>query len=531
MHLAREFGFCYGVDRAVDYAYQTRQRFPDRARVPDRRDHPQPARQREAARHGHPVPERRPGAARARSAPDDVVILPAFGVTVAMLQQLERRGCTLIDTTCGSVLNVWKNVRRYAEGGYTSIIHGKVWHEETQATASQAVEYGGALSRRLRRAGDRASSATTSGTAATATRSSRASRSAVSPGFDPDRDLQRIGLANQTTMLMSESLEIGEMFKAAMVDRYGDATLWRRTSRRSTRSAAPPRTGRTRSSRCCASTPVDLMIVIGGYNSSNTCNLARICAAVAADLSHRRSRLPGVAAARSGIGRSGAKTERSRRGLAAAGGPVSVGLTSGASTPDNLVGAAIAKLDRVLRTDAVDCVTNRLARVRCRRYRLPVWPGCDNSTQSPGLTKRIAGADRISSSSVSRVRSLRMRLPMTVAACRRSASGAVCSRCRCAVAGRPPSRFAWWKSEPFKKELGLTADQVGAHRRASSRRRCPSCGRQKDELDRLEAKLSRLIETDADEAAVARQIDRVETARASAEQDADADAAAACARC
>src|SRR5207342_775196 len=73
----------------------------------------------------------------------DVVILPAFGVTVAMLQQLDRQGCTLVDTTCGSVLNVWKNVRRYTEGGYTSVIHGKVWHEETQATASQAVEYGG----------------------------------------------------------------------------------------------------------------------------------------------------------------------------------------------------------------------------------------------------------------------------------------------------------------------------------------------------------------------------------------------------
>src|SRR5205807_4904265 len=78
-----------------------------------------------------------------RPCPSDVVILPAIGVTVPMLEQLDRRGCTLIHTTCGSVLNVWKNVRRYAEGGYTSIIHGKMWHEETQATASQAVTYGG----------------------------------------------------------------------------------------------------------------------------------------------------------------------------------------------------------------------------------------------------------------------------------------------------------------------------------------------------------------------------------------------------
>ena len=152
--------------------------------------------------------------------PNDVVILPAFGVTIAMLQRLERRGCTLVDTTCGSVLNVWKNVRRYCEGGYTSIIHGKVWHEETQATASQAVEYGGRylvlLDRReakivcdyIRDGGDRDAFLARFGSTASA-------------GFDPDRDLQRVGLANQTTMLMSESLEIGEMLKAAISDRYG----------------------------------------------------------------------------------------------------------------------------------------------------------------------------------------------------------------------------------------------------------------------------------------------------------------------
>src|ERR1035437_6519783 len=142
VHLAREFGFCYGVDRAVDYAYQTRKRFPDRAVfLPGE------------IIHNPQVNEKLRGMGIAflsddagvvdRLQPSDVVILPAFGVTMAMLQQLERRGCTLIDTTCGSVLNVWKNVRRYAEGGYTSVIHGKVWHEETQATASQAVAYGG----------------------------------------------------------------------------------------------------------------------------------------------------------------------------------------------------------------------------------------------------------------------------------------------------------------------------------------------------------------------------------------------------
>ena len=142
VHLAREFGFCYGVDRAVDYAYQTRERFPDKPVYLTG----------EIIHNPHVNDKLRAmgvrflsdgGAAGDNLGPDDVVILPAFGVTVAMMQRLEARGCTLIDTTCGSVLNVWKNVRRYAEGGYTSIIHGKMWHEETQATASHAVQFGG----------------------------------------------------------------------------------------------------------------------------------------------------------------------------------------------------------------------------------------------------------------------------------------------------------------------------------------------------------------------------------------------------
>src|SRR6185503_13615611 len=210
-------------------------------------------------------------------ASDDVVILPAFGVTMSMLQQLERRGCTLIDTTCGSVLNVWKNVRRYAEGGYTSVIHGKVWHEETQATASQAVEYGGrylvvfndaeakVICDYIREGGNPAAVL-------------ERFPNAVSPGFDPERDLQRIGLANQTTMLMSESLGIEKMLRAAMIGRYGEADLVQHFQAFDTICSAT-QDRQDAVVALLADTPIDLMIVIGGYNSSNTCNLARICAA------------------------------------------------------------------------------------------------------------------------------------------------------------------------------------------------------------------------------------------------------------
>jgi 4-hydroxy-3-methylbut-2-enyl diphosphate reductase len=340
IHLAREFGFCYGVDRAVDYAYQTRRRFPDRAvHLTGEIIHNPHVNDQLRAMGVQFLSDS--ATAMDRLGPSDVVILPAFGVTVDTLQQLERRGCTLVDTTCGSVLNVWKNVRRYAAGGYTSVIHGKVWHEETQATASQAVESGGRflvvyddretaeVCDYIRRGGDRHAFLARF-------------KGAASPGFDPDRDLEHIGLANQTTMLMSESLEVGAMLKAAMLDRYGEAhhaahfqafdTICSATQDRQDAVEALLR-----------DTPVDLMIVIGGYNSSNTCNLARICAASrptfhvadpeclqsATEIRHRPV---------------GAKSETTTANWLPVG-PLAIGLTSGASTPDNLVGAAIARLE------------------------------------------------------------------------------------------------------------------------------------------------------------------------------------------
>jgi 4-hydroxy-3-methylbut-2-en-1-yl diphosphate reductase len=341
VHLAREFGFCYGVDRAVDYAYQTRERFPDR----------QVFLTGEIIHNPHVNDKLRTMGIRFladdhdsidRLAASDVVILPAFGVTVAMLQRLERRGCTLIDTTCGSVLNVWKNVRRYAESGYTSIIHGKMWHEETRATASQAVEYGGkylvvfngpetdVVCDYIRRGGDRE---VFLGRFA----------HAMSPGFDPDADLQRIGLANQTTMLMTESLAIGEMIRRAMFDRYGEAEVAGRYQAFDTICSAT-QDRQDAVVELLQNQPVDLMIVIGGYNSSNTANLTRICAASRPTfhiaepeclLSAREIRHRPV----------GSKVEVTATDWLPLERPVMIGLTSGASTPDNLVGAAIARLE------------------------------------------------------------------------------------------------------------------------------------------------------------------------------------------
>ena len=341
LHLAREFGFCYGVDRAVDYAYQSRRKFPDK----------QVFLTGEIIHNPHVNEKLRasgirflddPGESADALGPDDVVILPAFGVTIGQLAAFDRQGCTLVDTTCGSVLNVWKAVRRYAEDGFTSVIHGKVHHEETLATASQALkepsgpflvvldrDEAAEACRYIREGGDREAFLARFGKAA-------------SPGFDPDRDLVRIGLANQTTMLMTESLEVGDMFRQAIADRYGEEAL--------------PRHYRAFDTICSATQdrqdavvallhefPIDLMVVIGGYNSSNTLNLARICAdkvptyhvaddtcLVSADEIRHRP-----------VGR---HAETASTGWLPAAGPVRVGLTAGASTPDNLVGAAILKI-------------------------------------------------------------------------------------------------------------------------------------------------------------------------------------------
>jgi 4-hydroxy-3-methylbut-2-enyl diphosphate reductase len=347
VHLAREFGFCYGVDRAVDYAYQARRRFPGRnvfltgeiIHNPHVNDQLRAAGIRFLSD---------PGERSASLGTDDVVILPAFGVTVSEMERLSAQGCTLVDTTCGSVLNVWKNVVRYAREGFTAVIHGKVKHEETRATASQALKYpngrylvvldrveAALVCDHIRHGSDREQLLQRFGAAA-------------SPGFDPDRDLERIGCANQTTMLMTESLEIGEMFRAAMRDRYGEAQLATRFRAFDTICSAT----QERQDAVVAlldEHPLDIMVVVGGYNSSNTCNLARICAEQVrtyhiADpsclVSREEVRHRPVGAPSTTVG-----LEAVTRGWLPESGPVAVGLTAGASTPNNIVGEVIRKLE------------------------------------------------------------------------------------------------------------------------------------------------------------------------------------------
>jgi 4-hydroxy-3-methylbut-2-enyl diphosphate reductase len=254
------------------------------------------------------------------------------------------------------VLNVWKNVVRYAKDGFTSIIHGKIKHEETRATASQALKFPNGRYLVLL---DRAEAAVVceyirhGGDPSTGSGLSRDAflarfRDAASPDFDPDRDLVRVGCANQTTMLMTESLEIGEMFKAAMSDRYGEASLVEHFRAFDTICSAT----QERQDAVIAlldEHPLDLMLVVGGYNSSNTCNLARICAErvrtyhvaspeqllSAEEISHRPVGLPSTSMGIEAIARDWLPRD----------GSLVIGLTAGASTPNNIVGEVIRRLD------------------------------------------------------------------------------------------------------------------------------------------------------------------------------------------
>ena len=342
--LAVEFGFCYGVDRAVEYAYETRTRFPDRDIYITGEIIHNPHVNQRLREMGIFFLSGRDSVESGweRLGPRDVVILPAFGVTVEQMALLRQRECTLVDTTCGSVLNVWKNVERYARDGFTSVIHGKYDHEETRATASRTglypngrylvvrdLEETALVCDYIRRGGDRGAFLDRF-------------RPAVSEGFDPERHLEQVGLANQTTMLSSESLQVGEEIRRAMVDRYGEAEMLKHF--RSFDTICSATQDRQDAVLKLLKGGVSMMLVIGGYNSSNTNHLAELsagrvptfhiedasCLMDAASLRHKPV---------------GGKSEEPATGWLP-GGPLVIGITAGASTPNNRIGEVV---ERILR--------------------------------------------------------------------------------------------------------------------------------------------------------------------------------------
>jgi 4-hydroxy-3-methylbut-2-enyl diphosphate reductase len=272
IRLAKQFGFCYGVERAIDLAYAARKVFPE-ARlflIGEIIHNPEVNAQIAALgirnlldQNGRPHVE--------DLGPDDVVIVPAFGATIPLVEEIKRHGCRIVDTTCGDVMSVWKRVRQNALEEVTSIIHGKASHEETRATASRALGNGsgrylivlnldeadrvceyilGKLNREdfLRQFEGR-----------------------FSDGFDPDIHLQRIGVANQTTMLREETEAVQRKLKEAVLQRDGNDSNFRLFD-----TICGATQDRQDALKELLQQPMDLLLVVGGYNSSNTTHLAEM---------------------------------------------------------------------------------------------------------------------------------------------------------------------------------------------------------------------------------------------------------------
>ncbi|MFU8886457.1 MAG: 4-hydroxy-3-methylbut-2-enyl diphosphate reductase [Cyanobacteriota bacterium] len=336
VRLAEAFGFCWGVERAVAMAYETRRHYPSERiwitneiiHNPSVNDH---------LRDMNVQFIRVDGGVKDFSdvASGDVVILPAFGATVQEMQLLNERGCHIVDTTCPWVSKVWNTVEKHKKHSFTSIIHGKVKHEETLATSSFAGIYLVVL--------DLAEAQLVSDyILGKGERQAFMQRfaNACSPGFDPDRDLVRVGVANQTTMLKSETEEIGKLFERTMLQRYGPIELNDHFLAFNTICDATQE--RQDAMFALVDEPLDLLVVIGGYNSSNTTHLQEI--AVSRGIRSFHIDTP----ERIGPGNRiehmplGGTLELEDPFLPE--GPIRVGITSGASTPDRIVEAVIERL-------------------------------------------------------------------------------------------------------------------------------------------------------------------------------------------
>jgi 4-hydroxy-3-methylbut-2-enyl diphosphate reductase len=340
--LAQEFGFCYGVDFALNLAYETRKKFPDKRIFLTNEIIHNPRVNSRLQEMGIEFIDCSPDNPDRfnQVTSDDIVMVPAFGAPVDEYSQLQDKGCMVVDTTCGSVVAVWKRVERYAKEGFTAIIHGKHAHEETRATSSQATRYGSGkylvvfdkeeaayVCRYIVEGGDRQ-------------KFLKKFAQACSPGFDPDRDLERVGLANQTTMLSSESLEIADMFREAIEKRFGRDGVERQFRHFDTICTATQ--DRQDAVNKLVREDIDLMIVIGGYNSSNTSHLHEI-SALYKPAYHISDSSCIVSCSRIRHKPAGQPSELLTENWLPEG-DVRIGVTAGASTPDRLVGEVIDRI-------------------------------------------------------------------------------------------------------------------------------------------------------------------------------------------
>lgn len=341
IRLAKQFGFCYGVERAIDLAYAAGKVFSDRRifLLGEIIHNPDVNAQMSALGILTLDPRPGPGELEQLNA-SDVVIVPAFGAEVKTVEQIRDRGCQVVDTTCGDVMSVWKRVRQNAAEQVTSIIHGKATHEETRATASRALGANGSghylivldldqtrlVCNFMENGGDPAEFM-------------KHFDGAASPGFDPLLHLERVGVANQTTMLRKETESIQALLREAITRRDGGST----SNFRYFDTICGATQERQDALFQLLAEPLDLLIVIGGYNSSNTTHLVEIgvknhptwfvrnagCLISAQEIRHYDLHN---------------KSETQSSDWLPLTRPLTVGVTAGASCPNNLIEECIRRV-------------------------------------------------------------------------------------------------------------------------------------------------------------------------------------------
>ena len=338
--LAEAFGFCWGVERAVAMAYETRRHYPkERIWITNEIIHNPSVNAHLRDMDVRFIPVDQGVKDFCEVAGGDVVILPAFGATVQEMQLLNDRGCHIVDTTCPWVSKVWNTVEKHKKQAFTSIIHGKVKHEETLATSSFAGTYLVVLDLAEAQMVCDYILASAEGRGDRAAFMAHFSR-ACSPGFDPDRDLTRVGVANQTTMLKSETEEIGRLIERTMLRRYGPAGLQEHFLAFNTICDATQE--RQDAMFSLVDEPLDLMVVIGGYNSSNTTHLQEI--AVSRGIRSFHIDAPERIGPGNRIEHKPLGADLITEEPFLPEGPIRVGITSGASTPDRVVELVIQRL-------------------------------------------------------------------------------------------------------------------------------------------------------------------------------------------
>ncbi|MFO7143644.1 4-hydroxy-3-methylbut-2-enyl diphosphate reductase, partial [Arthrospira sp. PCC 8006] len=327
---------CWGVERAVAMAYETRQHFPtERIWITNEIIHNPSVNQHLRDMNVEFIPVNDSDKDFSVVGSGDVVILPAFGASVQEMQILNDKGCKIIDTTCPWVSKVWNTVEKHKKKQYTSIIHGKYKHEETVATSSFADKYLVLLN--LAEAEYVADYILTGGN-----REEFLAKfaNAYSANFDPDRDLESVGIANQTTMLKSETEQIGKLFERTMMQKYGPANLNEHFQSFNTICDATQE--RQDAMIGLLEEKLDLMVVIGGFNSSNTTHLQEMAIERGIPSYHIDSSdriLEGNKIEHKPLNKD---LEISAQWLPE--GEIIVGVTSGASTPDRVVEEAIQKI-------------------------------------------------------------------------------------------------------------------------------------------------------------------------------------------